>query len=74
MTLMLTGKEIASLMRKNGKTIRGLAAEHQITMKRVREVRTKGTLGVIDSNEWIALITGTVPEDYSRWLTERARG
>ena len=43
----LTGLAIRKLMRKHGKTIRSLAGEYQLTLKRVREA--EGTLDVVAS-------------------------
>jgi hypothetical protein len=53
----LTGLAIRKLMRKHGKTIRSLAGEYQLTLKRVREVREHGVHGFLAS-EWHFLITG----------------
>lgn len=37
----LTGAEVRALMRAHKRTIRGLAAQMNVTMKRVRQVRSK---------------------------------
>ena len=59
----LPGAMVCRLMRKHGVTIRALAAKHNITMKRVREVRVSGVRGFL-ANEWHYLITG-------QWLDQR---
>lgn len=48
----LTGSQIRTLMRRHGKTIRGLAISMQISMKRVREVRQHGVAGELSVWEW----------------------
>jgi hypothetical protein len=48
----LSGKTIRALMRSNKKTIRGLAAQWNITQKRVRFVRTHGVQGEVLVWEW----------------------
>jgi hypothetical protein len=58
--VILTGTQIRSMMRRHRKTIRGLAAEWSITMKRVREVRARGVTGFY-AEEWTRLITGNWP-------------
>lgn len=58
----LPGAMIRRLMRKHGVTIRALAIKYNITMKRVREVRSDGVRGFY-ANEWHFLITGV-------WLDE----
>ena len=55
--MRLSGNMVVRLMRKHKKTIRGIAQENSITMKRVREVREKGVEGFMAEN-WIFLITG----------------
>lgn len=62
----ISGAGICRLMRRYQVTIRGLANKHQITMKRVREVRANGVAGFL-ANEWHYLITG-------RWLDEAREG
>ena len=52
MTTYLSGKEIKTLMRKNRKTIRGVAAQYQLTIKRVRYVRTHGVAGEAFVRDW----------------------
>jgi hypothetical protein len=57
----LSGMAVARLMRRHKKTIRGLAQTHQLTMKRVREVRSEGVRGFA-ALEWVWLITGQWPD------------
>jgi len=52
----LTGKSIASMMRANKKTIRGLAAQMNITMVRVRYVIKNGVSGSCYVQDWIEAI------------------
>lgn len=61
MSMRLSGKMIVRLMRKHKKSIRGIAKEYSITMKRVREVRANGVEGFL-AQEWIYLITGKWPD------------
>lgn len=49
---------VRRLMRTHGVTIRSLAQKFDLTIKRVREVRTKGASGFAAS-EWHYMITGT---------------
>lgn len=60
LTPVLSGAEVRSLMRCHGKTIRGIATERGLTMKRVREVRANGVTGFL-AEEWQYLITGEWP-------------
>lgn len=53
----LPGTMVRRLMRKRGITIQALAAKHNITLKRVREVRANGVCGFL-AREWHYLITG----------------
>lgn len=71
----ISGKTVRHLMRVHQKTIRGLATEMQITMKRVRQVRTRGIIetegpGVVMT--WMEYLTGIKPTlaevDYLRSL------
>lgn len=48
---------VCRLMRKRGITIRALALKWNVTVKRVREVRTHGVRGFA-ANEWHYMITG----------------
>ncbi len=57
----MNGKEIIKLMRQFGVTIRELKRRTQITMKRIRQIRT---IGLIDRNavrDWKQAITGVDP-------------
>lgn len=57
----LSAAEIRRLMRQHGQTIRGIAAKHGLTQKRVREVRAGGVTGFL-AQEWRFLITGEWPD------------
>lgn len=57
----LTGSTITRLMRQHGKTIRGLAAQMNITQTRVRHVRAHGVEGFAYVQDWMQAITGEVP-------------
>jgi hypothetical protein len=54
----ITGSDIVRLMRKHGKTIRGLAGAMGITHKRVRQVRAEGVIGEHFVRDWIEAISG----------------
>lgn len=54
----ITGVSIVKLMRKHGKTIRGLAASMGISQKRVRHVREHGVDGVGFVQDWMESMTG----------------
>lgn len=54
----LTAATVSLLMRKHGKTIRGLAKAMGITQTRVRHVRAKGIHGVAFVQDWMQAITG----------------
>lgn len=56
----LSGSMVCRLMRQHKVSIASLAATHNITQKRVREVRTKGVSGFL-ALEWCFLITGEWP-------------
>jgi len=58
--MKITGHGIIRLMRNHKVTIRALKVRHQITLKRIREVRTDGVEGFL-AEEWIYLITGVWP-------------
>ncbi len=58
----LTGSTITRLMRQHGKTIRGLAAQMNITQTRVRRVRAQGVEGFAYVQDWTEAITGKVPQ------------
>lgn len=57
----LPAATIRQLMRKSGVTIRSMASQHNISLKRIREVRASGVHGTL-AEEWFYLITG-------KWLT-----
>ncbi len=48
---------VKQLMRQNGKTIRGLAAQMNITMTRVRQVRLEGVTGQEYCRDWLEALT-----------------
>ena len=50
---------VKRLMRQNGKTIRGLAAQMNITMTRVRQVREEGVKGQEFCRDWLEALTTT---------------
>jgi hypothetical protein len=54
----LTGTTIRRLMRVNDKTIRALAAEMNITVQRVREVRAHGVKGEAFVRDWLYFLGG----------------
>lgn len=57
----LSGKEIVSLMRRHGTRIRTLAYRLGTTLKRIREIRTKGLTCQLAIRDWIQAITGEDP-------------
>ena len=59
--LQLSGAMVRRLMRQHRVTIAHLARTHNLTMKRVREVRAAGVSGFL-AKEWCWLITGKWPE------------
>lgn len=61
-TPRLSGKDVVSMMRAHGKTIRCVAQEQGITQKRVRQVRTQGVEGEFFVSEWIYICTGVWPK------------
>ncbi len=60
--LKLQPKQVCGLMRKHGVTIRSVATQHGLTMKRVREVRDRGVAGFL-AEEWVQIITGKWPDE-----------
>ena len=58
---ILSGAMVCRMMRKHRVTIAGLAAKHNITQKRVREVRARGVSGFL-ALEWVFLISGAWPD------------
>ena len=57
----LSGALVRRLMRKHRVTIAALAAKHNLTQKRVREVRAQGVTGFL-ALEWSFLISGVWPD------------
>jgi hypothetical protein len=57
----MSGREIASLMRKNGISIRHLSSVSGITLKRIRELREKGTPAGLRSWEIHRIIQMALP-------------
>lgn len=55
----LTGAEVRHLMRCHRKTIRCLAKHMNITLTRVRDVRSRGVRGKEFVMDWVEAITGT---------------
>lgn len=53
----LTPESVRRLMRQNGKTIRGLARQMNITMTRVRQVRECGVKGKTFYQDWMEALT-----------------
>ncbi len=56
-TYKLSGRMVRRHMREHGHTIRSLANRFNVTMKRVREVRSGGVRGFA-AVEWTFLLTG----------------
>jgi len=54
----LSAQTIQYLMRQHHKTIRGIAEEWNLTMKRVRQVRTQGVSGEHYVMDWLEILTG----------------
>lgn len=54
----LTAVTIDKLMRKHGKTIRGLAEIMGVTQARVRQVRARGVEGEAFVQDWMQAIVG----------------
>ena len=57
----ITGKAVATLMRRHRCTIRELKARMGITMKRIREIRNGIGLTLDAARDWAQAITGTDP-------------
>lgn len=70
--MKLSGREIASLMRRHKKTIRYIAKAHKIPLKRIREVRAKGAEGFF-AEDWTFIITGEWPRLTPRQLEDGIR-
>lgn len=58
---VITGRQIVSLMRRHGVTIRELSRRMQITQKRIRQARETGLDHPGFARDWIEHITGTDP-------------
>ena len=52
----LGAKEVQRLMRQHRKTIRGLAQQWNLTLKRVRHVRTYGVSGECYVRDWLEIL------------------
>ncbi|MBP6707689.1 MAG: hypothetical protein KA223_00870 [Candidatus Accumulibacter sp.] len=66
----LSAQTIQHLMRKHHKTIRGIALEWNLTMKRVREVRRQGVQGDAFVQDWLEILTGD-PGPMPSWASRR---
>jgi hypothetical protein len=51
----LTGAAVRALMRKNRKTIRGVAQQYSLTHERVRHVRKHGVAGEAFVRDWLEI-------------------
>ena len=54
----LTGTTVRRLMRRQGKTIKGLAGSMGLTQARVREVRANGVIGAAYVVDWMEGVAG----------------
>lgn len=63
----LSAETIQHLMRKHHKTIRGIAKEWNLTMKRVRHVRLHGVQGDVFVMDWLEILTGD-PGPMPSWV------
>jgi hypothetical protein len=54
----LTGTTVRRLMRRHGKTIKGLAGSMGLTQARVREVRANGVIGAAYVMDWMEGVAG----------------
>lgn len=54
----LTGTTVRKLMRRHGKTIKGLASSMGLTQARVREVRANGVIGAVYVMDWMEGVVG----------------
>ena len=52
----LSAQQINRLMRQHHKTIRGIAQQWNVTMKRVRHVRAYGVSGESFVRDWLEII------------------
>ena len=54
--ITLSAYEVQRLMRQHRKTIRGLAQQWNLTLKRVRHVRTYGVSGEAFVRDWLEIL------------------
>ena len=66
----LSAQTIQHLMRKHHKTIRGIAQEWNLTLKRVRYVREHGVEGEVFVMDWLEALTGD-PGPMPAWMGRR---
>lgn len=66
----LSAQTIQHLMRKHRKTIRGIAQEWNLTLKRVRYVREHGVEGEAFVMDWLEILTGD-PGPMPSWASRR---
>ena len=66
----LSAQTIRHLMRKHHKTIRGIAQEWNLTLKRVRHVRLHGVEGEVFVMDWLEILTGD-PGPMPSWASRR---
>ena len=66
----LSVQTIQHLMRKHRKTIRGIAKDWNLTLKRVRYVRQHGVEGDVFVMDWREILTGD-PGPMPSWTTRR---
>jgi hypothetical protein len=66
----LSAQTIQHLMRKHHKTIRGIAQEWNLTLKRVRHVRLHGVEGEVFVMDWLEILTGD-PGPMPSWASRR---
>jgi len=52
----LSANEVQRVMRQHRKTIRGLAHQWNLTLKRVRHVRTYGVSGECYVRDWLEIL------------------
>ena len=63
----LSAETIQNLMRKHHKTIRGIAQDWNLTLKRVRHVRLHGVEGDVFVMDWLEILTGD-PGPMPAWV------
>lgn len=56
-SVKLSPETVRGLMRKYGKTIRGLAKQMNLPMTRVRQVRSRGVSGAAFCQDWLEALT-----------------